>query len=145
MNKLAHGGTGNGLAVFAVSFESFAEIVNHWVMFPGAQGWHIQHLAQDRIAVFGDAGFTCPLPRFAQGGRKTNKGNHLFGVGKALMWAQNNEQMGNRCCTDTWNGFEQFAAFIKIGVVADQIVDSLTNGLDFIFHGFEQGVDTRRA
>ena|GEM_PF-2983687 len=36
VNKLAHGGTGNGLAVLAVGFEAFAEIMNDRIMFPGA-------------------------------------------------------------------------------------------------------------
>ena len=58
MNKLAHGGTGNGLAVFAVGFETFAEIMNERIMFPSAQRWHIQSLAQDGVAAFGDARFT---------------------------------------------------------------------------------------
>ena len=56
MNKLAQGGT--GLAVFAVGVETFAAIMNERIMFPGAQRWHIQGLAQDGVAAFGGARFT---------------------------------------------------------------------------------------
>ena len=58
MNKLAQGGPGNGLAVFAVGVETFAAIMNERIMFPGAQRWHMQGLAQDGVAAFGDARFT---------------------------------------------------------------------------------------
>ena len=118
MNKFAHGSADNGFAIFALGLEAFAERADDRVMSPSGYGGHVQDLAQNRVAVFGNVGFACPLPRFAQGGRKAGKGHHLFGAGKALMRAQGDEQMGHRCRTDARYGFEQSAAFVKMGVVA---------------------------
>ena len=80
VNKLAHGGTGNGLAVLAIGFEAFAEIMNDRIMFPGctALAYTTPCARLDRRfwrCVF----YLTRVPIARKYGGKTGKSHDLFG------------------------------------------------------------------
>ena len=125
MNRFAHGGANDGLAVLASGFKAFTEGPNDRIVFPCHEGWQVERLAQGGIAdcfllrklavAMTFLGQTCfsrltvrlsrsrPKPdwrglganRSAELTPKPHEGYYLLGALKAVMFAEQDQQVGD--------------------------------------------------
>ena len=87
MDHLAHGGAGDGHAVFAAGNKTFAKGADGWVILPSVKDRHVKGLAQARVAGFRKGGLAFPLAGLLQLRGEASKGGGLFGIGEPVMRA----------------------------------------------------------